>query len=905
MAHLKYFRTKDLANLSTDILRIYLITFEGHKYADVKILARNVLIKKVKEAESIRTKQKDAKNIQIVFGVDENLEPLSLSRFNTRCLSDCDSIRPSAVESLKKFDKDKQKLPYRVLIVSDILLGKFLEGNQVSASEFVSDKLRLDFSSYEFSLYIPLKILKEANILFENTRGIVISDPIEVENLSDSMRSQVSQIQEDSQDEEQNSEGEDNLVSLESEDEEVLTTGHLGSPQKLHDNTEPLNKVHQEFNFSKPLKMTPTYNDLSNVDLTQSDLNQKVDNNRINHKVNRKVHAHSQSHPLVREQPSAYPHLISSPVAPQSKVQIDLSQIAVIMEQLQSDLKIDLKGLWPPAKRTDPRIIQKCIDMLRRAKVAGNYTSDRRLIQVFLSKNDAHSYLDRLNERQASCLESFIEWLNLLGLDQRTNKSPQALLKDLFKKTRQDPAEDCVSLWLRMLNDYSMAYGKGIEQMTQKDKDKFIDIYIRALNDPAIGEQISLIANTLSFDYQERYSFAMTAKTLMDKKKQIKVDYINYLSSVQCGRCKAYGHEADQCRSSDKARSKSIQKDEKRNRSRSRDQSRGRDFTRNSDRWSERKNERQSQDRITSSDRQRSISRDPSDRHYSSHRSGYQSRTNSRSFSRDPEDRHYRSNGYRDRNRSDRYRSFDRYDRSHSRGYHRSPSRDRYSHGRYHDRSRHHSGNQYDNRSYHNNRSHNANRSYGESRGHYSNSTNQYRRYSDGQDRRHRTPDRSFSRGRSNDRYQTGNGYSRDRSYSRGRDHYNQGYRPNSRGHSPDYTIPLGSQSRGRSDSSHWRHGNRSRSRDRASGHSNDTDFRHNSRYSGQSNSHHKQGSSGILKGGSKLVRDTSANRVNFSADSTGGKNTSSAGDYLNNLTSYSDQKPFRTSGLFNNVSKN
>ena len=901
MAILKYYRTRDLANLSTDVLRIYLITFEGQKYEEVKILARNVLLQRVKEAECIRNKQKDLKNIQLVFGIDENLEPLSLSRFNKRCIVDCDSVRPSAVESLKKFEKS-QKTPYRVLIVSDILLAKFVEGSQISASQFVSEKLRLDFTSFEFSLYIPLKILKDANLLFENGKGIVINDPVEVDNLSDSIRSQVSQIQEDSQDEDQKSEDEENPVSLESEDEEALTTGHLGSPQKLHENTEPLNKVHQEFNFSRPLKMTPTYNDLSNVDLSHLGLNQKDDYSRVNHKVNRKVHGHSQSYPAAPEQPSAHTHFNPPPVAPQSNVQIDLSQIAVIMEQLQSDLKIDLKGLWPPAKRTDPRVIQKCIDMLRRAKVAGNYTSDRRLIQVFLSKNDAHSYLDRLDEKQASCLESFIEWLNLLGLDQRTNKSPQALLKDLFKKTRQDPAEDCVSLWLRMLNDYSMAYGKGIEQMTQKDKDKFIDIYIRALNDPSIGEQISLIANTLSFDYQERYSFAMTAKTLMDKKKQLKVDYINYLSSVQCGRCKAYGHESDQCRSSDKARTKSIQKDEKRTRSRSRDQSRGRDFIRNSDRWSESKNDRQSQDRIVSSERQRSISRDPSDRHYSSHRSGYHSRTNSRSFSRDPEDRHYRSNGYRDQNRSDRYRSFDRSDRSHSRGYHRSPSRDRYSHSRYHDRSRHHSGNQHDNRSYHNNRGHNADRSYGGSRGHYSND-NHYRRYSDGQDRRHRSPDRSFSRGRSGDRYHTGNGYGRNRSFSR--DRYNQGYRPDSRGRSPDYTIPLGSQSRGRSDSSHWRHGNRSHSRDHASGHSNNTGFQNSSRYSGRSNSHHKQGSSGILKDGNKPVRDTSANRVNFSADATGDKNTSSAGDYLNNLTSYSDQKPFRTSGLFNNVSKN
>ena len=146
MAHLKYFRTKDLANLSTDILRIYLYTFEGLKYDEIKILARNVLIKKVKEAECKRTNQKDAKNIQIVFGVDENLEPLSLSRFNQRCLSDCDSIRPSAVESFKKFDKG-QKLTYRVLIVSDILLARFLECSQVSAAQFVSEKLRLDFRS--------------------------------------------------------------------------------------------------------------------------------------------------------------------------------------------------------------------------------------------------------------------------------------------------------------------------------------------------------------------------------------------------------------------------------------------------------------------------------------------------------------------------------------------------------------------------------------------------------------------------------------------------------------------------------------------------------------------------------------------------------------------------------------
>ena len=253
-----------------------------------------------------------------------------------------------------------------------------MKGEEASAAKFASNALRLKFVNKDFTLYIPHHIAKTSIFEYCPTVGLKISGNLELETLSVSQAS-VHSVKSVSQ------EGSGNIREvIDSQDGDEVLPENRTEPVNPSVPTRPeieqtnlssrsIPPFTQEIEFARPLQASLTFNDLSALATAQ-------DSNFLNHTVDQEVnrdrsHTQKESSSLRSSPPSAAPT--------NQSLKLDLSSLAEIFERFQSDIKINLKNIWPSDKRTDPRVIQKCIEILRRAKATNAFTSDRRLIQVF------------------------------------------------------------------------------------------------------------------------------------------------------------------------------------------------------------------------------------------------------------------------------------------------------------------------------------------------------------------------------------------------------------------------------------------------------------------------------------------------------------------------------------------
>ena len=83
MSHtLSYFKVDNLNNLTADVLRCYLLTFEGFTLNQVSQLLKVGLVNKVREAERNRNPVKQSP--ELVFGIDDELPKQNFSKFLTK-----------------------------------------------------------------------------------------------------------------------------------------------------------------------------------------------------------------------------------------------------------------------------------------------------------------------------------------------------------------------------------------------------------------------------------------------------------------------------------------------------------------------------------------------------------------------------------------------------------------------------------------------------------------------------------------------------------------------------------------------------------------------------------------------------------------------------------------------------
>ena len=159
---MNYLKLTAANKCSTDLLKVYLVTFENYLLEYVQVLTRTDLIRLVESAE---TKRRPGRAFCIVLGIDQDSHNWYL--FAQKNIDNGSPISAAAVETPKLFNRSKC-LPYRTLYSSPNFLEQFFTSDDLNSESFLKRVLDLRFFDQSLSLYIPLLFFKELYVTIQH-----------------------------------------------------------------------------------------------------------------------------------------------------------------------------------------------------------------------------------------------------------------------------------------------------------------------------------------------------------------------------------------------------------------------------------------------------------------------------------------------------------------------------------------------------------------------------------------------------------------------------------------------------------------------------------------------------------------------------------------------------------------
>ena len=122
-----------------------------------------------------------------------------------------------------------------------------------------------------------------------------------------------------------------------------------------------------------------------------------------------------------------------------------------------------------------------------------------------------------------------------LGHISPRSQKPNYFLRKAFKESKQKSNEGCQSLWLRLVTDYREAYDKKDFEFDERDEDKIIRVFLKALRSDRIRRKLKEQEVFLRFDWTQPASFAKQAKLFEaeenSRKSEVEAKYIvNYIN---------------------------------------------------------------------------------------------------------------------------------------------------------------------------------------------------------------------------------------------------------------------------------------------------------------------------------------------------------------------------------------